>query len=159
MRRVSAGFITVELMLSIAFFALMVGIVSVPLSNLQDDAAGKDAAIIVTDELRRAVTQAMSGHDGDRWGIHFSDADGCALPATKIHVFRGHAFTSATDTIETIDLPSGSTVSALAIGGGCDVEFSRFHGSTTSTGTVTLSDGLGHALTVTINAYGRISSP
>jgi|GEM_PF-2078998 len=159
MRPGAAGFMTVELLLVIAFFALMAGVVSLPLSNLQTDAAGKDAAIIVTDELRRAVAQAMSGHDGDQWGIHFSDADGCALPATKIHVFRGAAFTSATDTIDTIDLPAGAAVTGLAIGGGCDARFSRFHGATASAGTVTLTDARGQVLTVTINAYGRISSP
>jgi len=155
----ASGFMTIELLLVIGFFALMAGIVALPLSNLQTDAAGKDAALIVTDELRRAVTQAMSGHDGDRWGVHFSDTDGCALPAKKIHVYRGTAFTSATDTLETIDLPNGATVTALALGGGCDASFSRFHGVTSASGTVTVTDALGHVRTVTINSYGRIASP
>ena len=152
------GFTTIELLLVIAFFGLMAAIVSIPLSTLQTGTALRDAEIAVTDTLRRAETQAMSGLDGDSWGVHFSDSDGCALPAGKFHVFRGSSFTSATTTIDTIELPGNATVSAAAVGGGCDVKFSRFHGSATTTGTITIANPNNESRTITINQYGRVTS-
>src|SRR5204862_255545 len=77
---------------------------------------------------------------GDRRGVHFSDADGCALPAKKYHVFRGNSFTSATTTIDTIDLPANVTITGLSLGGGCDVTFSRFHGIAAAVGSITLTN-------------------
>lgn len=149
------GFTTLELLLVIAAIGITAATVFVPLSDLQGRSGLSDGAALLTDSLRRAETQALSGYYGDKWGVHFSAADGCALPAAKYHVFRGGSFTSATDTIDTIDLPNGVKITALAIGGGCDVKFDRYSGSTTSTGTVTVTGPYG-SKTISINAYGRI---
>jgi type II secretory pathway pseudopilin PulG len=149
----------IELLLILAVFGIMTAVVTIPLGGLLTGSALREGETAVIDSLRRVVTQSMSGHYGDGWGVHFSDSDGCILPATKMHVFRGAFFTSATETIHTIDLPQGATISALAIGGGCDVKFSRFHGSTTSTGTVTVSNNLGETGNITVNQYGRILAP
>jgi type II secretory pathway pseudopilin PulG len=159
MSDVPKGFTIIELILIFGLFALMTAIVSAPLGDLLSRSATREAALTVKNTLRRAVTQAMMGLDGDSWGLHLSDTDGCALPARKIHVFRGAFFTSATDTIDTIDLPSGAAVTAVAVGGGCDVKFSRYEGSTTSTGTITVVGTNNETRTITINAYGRITSP
>lgn len=153
------GFTAIELLTVIAIIGIMAAIVSLPLGNLQQRTAVRESGLRVLDTLRRAQMQAMAGHYGDGWGVHFSDSDGCSLPAKTIWVFRGGSFTSATDTSDAIDLPSGATVTSLAIGGGCDVKFARFDGSTTSAGTVTISDVDGATTTVSINAYGRISNP
>lgn len=142
----------------IAFFGLMAAITSIPLATLQTGTGLRDAEIAVVDTLRRAETQAMSGFDADSWGVHFSDSGGCALPAGKFHVFRGPSFDSATTTIDTIDLPGNVTVSAVSVGGGCDVKFSRFHGSATTTGTVTLVNPNNESRVISINPYGRITS-
>jgi type II secretory pathway pseudopilin PulG len=152
---VPRGFTSLELFLVIAFIGLMAAMVSVPLSSLQTDSALKDAAVGLVEALRRAETQAMSGHYGDKWGVHLSTSDGCALPTTKYHLFRGEAFDSASDTVDTFDLPATVSITAVSVGGGCDVEFSRFHGSATTTGTVTLT-GPNGTRTVDINRYGRI---
>lgn len=153
------GFTTLELLLVIAFFGIMTAITSVALTSLQPTNALNDGALTVVDNLRRAQIQAMAGLDGDQWGIHLSDSDGCFLPATKLWVFRGAVFDSATTTVDDITLPAGSWVTDLSIGGGCDVKFSRFDGSTTSTGTVTISNTTSATTSATINAYGRISTP
>ncbi len=151
------AFTTLELLLVIAFFGLMAGIVSLPLASMRQGAGIRDAEALAMNAIRRAETQAMSGNFGDSWGVHFSDSDGCVLPAVKMHVFRGAFFTSATDTIETIDLPAGARVSAIAVGGGCDVKYSRFQGSATTTGSITLTNDQNQSRTIFINAYGRVS--
>lgn len=151
-----AGFTSLELLLVMALFAVIIAVTTVPLYSLQTRNALADALTGVVDVVRRAETQALSGHFGDRWGVHFSDGDGCVLPATKYHVFRGNAFTSATDTIDTFELPTNVTITDVSVGGGCDVTFSRFHGMTTSTGSITLTGVDSATHTVTINAYGRV---
>jgi prepilin-type N-terminal cleavage/methylation domain-containing protein len=153
------GFTIIELLIVIAVFGVLTAAMSTPLSTLLAQSAVKDSVLTVKNGLRRAATQAMVGHQGDSWGIHLSDSDGCALPAKKIHIFRGAAFTSATDTIETIDLPAGASITALSIGGGCDVTFSRYEGLTASAGVVTVTGTDSSTGTVTINAYGRVTAP
>lgn len=152
----SKGFTIFEMVLVLALFGVVLATVSLPLIAFRGQRAMDDAAILLTDVLRRAETQALAGHFGDGWGVHLSDSDGCALPASKYHLFRGSAFTSATDTIDTFDLPDTITVTALGIGGGCDVKFSRFHGAATTTGTITLSGPNGLTRTISINGYGRV---
>lgn len=156
MRSFGRGFTAFELVLTIALFAMILGTVVVTLSALQNRNALGDSTAGVVNAVRRAETQALSGHFGDRWGIHFSDGDGCALPATKYHIYRGAAFTSATDTIDTFDLGAGVTVTGVSVGGGCDISFSRFHGVTGSPGTITLTNLEGATSTVTVNGYGRV---
>ena len=158
MRRAPAGFTAFELLLVIALFGVIFGTVSISLSTLQNRNALQDAAAGVVDALRRAETQALSGYDGDRWGVHFSDGDGCVLPASKYYIYRGATFTTATDTVDVFTLPGKVTVSGIAVGGGCDISFSRFHGITSSPGTVTLTNQNGATSTVTVNGYGRVVS-
>jgi len=149
------GFTTLELLLTIAVLGLTAATVFLPLAAMQGRSALQDGATGLVDTLRRAETQALSGYYGDKWGIHLSASDGCALPASAYHIFRGGFFASATDTIDSISLPNTVMITALSIGGGCDVKFDRYSGSTTSTGTITLTGPTG-ASTISINAYGRI---
>ncbi len=149
------GFTTLELFLTIAVLGITAATVFVPLAGLQGRSALSDGAAGLTAAFRRAETQALAGYRADAWGIHLSDSDGCALPSGKYHVFRGGVFTSATDTIDSLNLPTGVAITGLSIGGGCDVKFARYDGSTTSTGTVTLT-GPNGTRTITINGYGGI---
>jgi len=150
------GFTTLELVLVIALFGVIVAVTSIPLYSLQTRNALEDGLTGVVDVLRRAETQALSGHFGDRWGVHFSDTDGCVLPAKKYHIFRGSSFTSATDTLDTFDLPGNVAITDVSVGGGCDVTFSRFGGATASVGSITLTGVDSATRTVIINAYGRV---
>jgi type II secretory pathway pseudopilin PulG len=151
-----AGFTSLELLLVIALFGVIIAVTVTPLYSLQTRNALEDGVTAVQGALRRAETQALSGHFGDRWGIHFSDADGCSLPASRFHIFRGASFTSATDTLDTFELPGNVTIAAVDVGGGCDVSFSRFHGMTGSAGTITLAGVDSATRTVTVNPYGRV---
>jgi len=150
------GFTSLELVLLIALFGVILGVTSIPLYSLQTRGSLKDGMAGVVDVMRRAETQALSGHYGDRWGVHFSDGDGCSLPATKYYLFRGGAFTSATDTIDAFSLPANVAITDVSVGGGCDVSFSRFYGAVTSVGAITLTGVDGATGSVTVNAYGRV---
>jgi prepilin-type N-terminal cleavage/methylation domain-containing protein len=156
MRRFGRGFTALELILTLALFGVVVGIVAIPLVSLQTRNAVADASARIVDTLRRAETQALSGHFGDRWGVHFSDGDGCALPATRFHLFRGTSYTSATDTTDAFDVPGGAAITALSLGGGCDVTFSRFQGTATPAGTITVTSVNGQSKIITVNGYGRV---
>lgn len=152
------GFTTIELMMVILFFGVAMGLVTIPLASLQGKTALADGTLRVKDNIRRASSQSLSGYLADGWGIHFSDAAGCALPATSYYLFKGASFSAASDTTEVFEVPSGAEITDVSVGGGCEVMFSRFHGTTTNVGSVTLT-GLdtGATTTITINGYGRIS--
>ena len=150
------GFTSLELVLTLALFGVIIAVTTVPLLALQSRGALDDGVTVVVDVLRRAETQALAGHFGDRWGVHVSDGEGCALPAATFHVFRGNAYVSATDTTDAFALPANVAVTALDLGGGCDVKFSRFHGAAAPAGTVTLTGVDGVSRTITINGYGRV---
>lgn len=153
------GFTALELLIVVAVTAILSALVSIPLSLVQTQ-AGLTAGVSSTVEtLRRAQTQAASGYYADKWGVHFSATSGCALPTSRIWLYRSDVFDSASDTVDAVDLQNGTKITALSIGGGCDVRFLRFAGSTTSTGTVTLTDPNGNSKVVNINGYGRISPP
>jgi len=151
-----AGLSSFELVLVVGLFGVIMAVTTIPLYALQTRNALQDGVTGVVDVIRRAETQALSGYFGDRWGVHFSASDGCALPATKYHLFRGNFFTSSTDTIDTFDLPANVTITSVGLGGGCDLKFSRFHGSATATGTIVLTGVNGATSTVTVNGYGRV---
>lgn len=152
------GFTTIELLMVILFFGLALGLVTVPLVNLQGKTALQDGVLALKDTVRRADTQALSGYQGSAWGIHLSDDTGCATPAVKYYLFKGTTFDAASDTTDVFDVPRGAEISDVSVGGGCDVVFTRFEGTTANAGAVTLTDlTTGATSSVTINGYGRVS--
>lgn len=155
---VSRGFTTIELMMVILFFGIALGLVTVPLSNLQGKTALTDGTLALKDTIRRANTQSLSGYFGSGWGVHLSDGAGCSVPAVKYYLFKGSTFDAASDTTEVFDVPSGAEITDVSVGGGCDIMFTRFHGVTDNVGSVTMT-GLndGATTTLTINPFGRIS--
>lgn len=154
----SRGFTTIELLMVILFFAVAMGLVTVPLANLQGKTALADGTLALKDTIRRANVQAMTGYFGDDWGIHLSNAAGCAVPATKYYLFRSGTFDAASDTTDVFDVPTGAEITDVAVGGGCDIIFTRFHGTTPNVGTVTMTGiGDGATSTISINGHGRIS--
>jgi len=155
--RAYGGFTTIELLIVIAFFGIALAIVSLPLATLQTNTALSDAVSKVKDEVRRVETQSLSGYLGTGWGVHLSgSATGCVFPAEQFYVFRGDTFDSASDTTDVIDLPDTTSISSVSIGGGCDIKFTRFHGSTTNTGSIIIQNTLGATGTITVNEKGRI---
>lgn len=152
------GFTTVELMMVIVFFAVALGLVTVPLTNLQGKTALADGTLALKDTIRRAETQALSGYLADGWGVHLSDTEACEVPATSYALFKGSVYDSASETTEVFDLPAGAEIADVSVGGGCDIMFSRYHGTTANAGTISLRNiADGATTTVTINAYGRIT--
>lgn len=152
------GFTTVELLVVIAVMAVIAATVSLPLATMQTSAGLTGAVDVVVDGLRRAQLQAASGYQGvSSWGIHLSDSATCTLPANQFYVYAGSVFSSASDTTDVVDLPDSAQVTALSLGGGCDVRFARFSGQTSNVGTVTITTPNGQPKDVSINSYGRVS--
>lgn len=151
------GFTTIELLLVITFFGIAIAVVSLPLATLQTNTALSDAVSQVKDEIRRAETQSLSGYLGMGWGVHLSGSTtGCTFPATEFYIFRSDTFDSASDTTVLVELPDTTSISDVSIGGGCDLKFTRFHGTTTNTGTITIQNTLGATGSLTVNERGRV---
>jgi len=152
------GFTTIELLMVILFFGVAIGLVTIPLMDLAGRTALSEGVASLKDAIRRAETQSISGYRGAGWGVHLSDGAGCVLPATHYYLFKGADFDAASDTTDVFEVPAGAEISDVDLGGGCDIMFSRFHGTTTDVGTVTMT-GLNDGATTTliVNAYGRVS--
>ena len=150
-----------ELLVVIAATAILSALVSIPLSTLQTQQGLNSAVNTTVTTLRRAQTQAMAGMYATTWNLHLSNGNGCALPSNNIWIYQGNDFAavSTSDLTDKYSLPAGSKISAISIGGGCDVSFARYSGSTTTTGTITLVDQNNTSKTISINSYGRISPP
>jgi hypothetical protein len=132
-----------------------------PLATLQTSAGETSSVDAVLAGLRRAELQAASGYyagagPGVTWGVHFSDTVACAPSATKFQIYGGATFASATD-VTIVVLPGSSKITALNFGGGCDVGFNRFSGTTSASGTLTVVSPSGKTQNVSINSYGRIA--
>ena len=156
------GLTAIELLIVIAAIGVIATMTSLPLATIQTSAGLSSSVDAIVDGLRRAQLQASSGYyagagSGVTWGVHFSDTAACALPATKFQIYGGAAFASATD-VTIVSLPGSAKITALnLIGGGCDVGFNRFIGTTSASGTVTVASPSGKTKIIAISSYGRVS--
>jgi type II secretory pathway pseudopilin PulG len=153
----------IELLIVIGIIAMLAAAVALPLATMQTSAGISSSVDAIVDGLRRAQLQAASGYaagavaaPGVTWGVHFSDTTACALPASTFQIYGGATFASSTNTV-LVTLPGSAKITALNLGGGCDVGFNRFIGTTSASGTVTISKPSGQTKTVSISSYGRVS--
>lgn len=138
------GFTLLEVLLSIAIIAIMVGI-SVPVyQSFQVKNDTTIASITVTQTLRRAQVLAQ-GSDGDStWGVK--------TQTNNITLFKGATFETRDTTFdESFELPSTLTPSGVT-----EVTFSKMSGLPIETGSLVLTSTTNEAKTVTINSKGMV---
>lgn len=96
--------------------------------------------------LRDARSRAVGSQDKKIYGVHFE--------TTKTVLFKGSAYSASDPANESYVLPESVEISAISLtGGAVDTAFSILGGTTTASGTITLSSKRDSSKTRTITIF------
>jgi prepilin-type N-terminal cleavage/methylation domain-containing protein len=139
------GFTLVELLLSVALIAILMGIMLPVFYGFRTRHDLDIAAESVASSLRRASVLARGVESDMDWGV--------VIATGTITIFRGSSFAArAAADDESIAVPDTFRLDGLQ-----EVVFERVTGFPRSTGTTTITAISGEARTVGINARGMVS--
>ncbi len=141
------GFTLIEILLSLGILAVvsMLGVMSLSTVN-------KDKALVVETErtlslIAKARSFTLSAKEGSTYGVH--------VETQKVVLFKGPTYTANAITNEIQTINPEVKISAISlVGGGAEVLFSKLTGTTTQTGTVTLSSVRNSSQTKTVTIIG-----
>lgn len=138
------GFTLIEVLLSVAFLALIFSF-SLPLSQVFQNRNDIDLAVtIIAQTLRRAQVLAEASDSDLAWGVK--------IQTGIVTLFKGESFITRDPAFdEVLDISPAITLSGLP-----EVGFSKFSGLPHATGTITLST-TNDSRTLTVNEKGTIS--
>lgn len=156
-QRGTRGFTLIELLLSLAVIVIMGALLMPVLVEMVSTKDLSTTVTMVTDSLRRAQSDVMSGRQNSQWGVH--------LQQDRAVLFRGAAYdpmAADNDTLEFsgrvrvagVSLAPGGSCVLPAGTGNCDVHFRQINGVPVEAGTVTMANDGGQMGTITINAAG-----
>jgi len=149
--RFHPGFTLIELAIVIVVLGLL-SLVAFPfLSTSIGRTELKTTGWEVSDILRRAQAQSMSGENDTNWGVH--------LISGGYTLFQGNTYSPADpDNIDYFFPNRISIINVSVNGGGSDIRFLRTSGRTSDFGTVTLLDNTSNdTLVITVTQEGNIS--
>ena len=143
------GISIIETLIVIGILALLGNFVVMAFKSFSSsEALNKDANLAVS-LLNQARVMTLSSKNNYQYGVHFD--------ATKMVLFRGSSYSSATTTNVSFQLSTGVTATTALTGGGLNVIFQRLTGKTTQNGTITFSlSGSTTTKSVTIFNTGAI---
>lgn len=140
-----AGFTLVEMLIVLAIAFLLFGVVGSIASNTYPKNQLRSEMQTVVQTLRQAQALTIARKHDSIWGAH--------MTSTDVTLFAGSSYATRDTQYDRVHtFPSGISVSGLT-----DVVFEAFRGTTTQTGTITLtSDATSESVSITINANGVI---
>lgn len=138
------GFTLVEITLSIALIALVVGI-SVPVAfEFQKTSSMRSAKSVVVESLRRARILAQTGEGDSAWGV--------AISSGTTTLFQGTSFFAHDNAYDEVFTFAPS----IAVSGLSEVVFSKITGIPQMSGDIVLTAQYNDTRTISINSQGRI---
>lgn len=97
--------------------------------------------------LKDARARTLASQSNTRYGVHFA--------TERAVLFKGVTYSSSATDNESYVLPPTVTISSISLtGSAVDTVFSRLYGTTTASGTVTLTGRNNRAKTITILSTG-----
>jgi prepilin-type N-terminal cleavage/methylation domain-containing protein len=156
-RNNSQGFTLPELIVGMAMFAILIGLVTINLTGAQGSTNINTTIDTLTADIKQQQTKAMVGEtegstSANSYGIHFETSD--------YILFRGTSYTSGDTSNLTIDI-KGATITSTTIPNNqiiFDQGDGKIPGLTNNQGSITLKTPAGQQKIVTLNSYGAIIS-
>ena len=141
------GFTLIEVLLSIALIALVVGL-SLPVYGSFQARNNLDiAANTVVHSLRRAEIKSLAVEEDSRWGVRIEEK--------KVIIFKGDSFVGRNpDFDEAIDFSPGIQSSNEGLK---EITFSKLSGSPSTSGTIILKSSTEEKREIRINEKATIS--
>ena len=140
----SRGFTLVEVLLSVAIIAMLVG-VSLPVYETYARRNDLDVtAQNIVAMFRRAANYARAGNDDSAWSVR--------VDSTAVTLYRGTDFAARDATNdETISIPASITTSWTG-----DLQFSKLNATPSVTGSMILTSTTNDTRTIAVNAKGMV---
>lgn len=140
------GFTLIELLISIGIFAVLAS-ATIPFSAtffMRAQVHNKTNELVGA--IRTAQANAQTGKNDSSWGVRITESD--------ITLFSGASYASRTPAFDHVyTIPSTVSVSGLV---NTDILFSAVAGTSSVTGTVTITGNEGTSVAVSMNAVGTV---
>ncbi|KKS96738.1 hypothetical protein A3B05_00185 [Candidatus Giovannonibacteria bacterium RIFCSPLOWO2_01_FULL_43_160] len=126
------GITLIELLVSISIIAVIATIFISAFSTFRENSQLSEAQSAIIGLLKDARSRTLSSQNKSNYGIHFETA--------KAVLFKGDIYNSADASNEPYFLPTAVQIGAINLTNGVvDTVFTRLLGTTTASGTVTIS--------------------
>lgn len=140
------GYSILELLLSFAIIAIIATILFSAFAVFRQSNDLQSAGETIIGILRDARSRAIGSQEKKTYGVHFETA--------KTVLFKGSVYSASDPDNETYLLPQTVELSAISLtGGASDTVFSILGGTTTASGTITLSSKRDASKTRTITIF------
>ena len=96
-------------------------------------------------EINYARSETLASENKSSWGVHFG--------SSQIVRFKGSSYSSSDPSNISINLPEGTTISSINLGGSSEVIFERLTGRTVNTGSIKIELTSNSMSSTTINIY------
>ena len=151
MRLRSRAFTLIEVLIVVALFAIISGIIAVSLARYTETQAIAGTAAAIASSLQDARSRTLSSRAASQYGVHLEDG--------SLTLFKGDAYAAGNPDNEVTSLDPRTTITLALNGGGSDIAFERLSGETGDYGTITiaLATDATVAKTITIQQTGLLS--
>lgn len=144
MFKIQAGFTILEVLLSVAIVAILIGL-SIPVVQTLQVTGDLDAATIsVIDNLRRAQNLSQSVEGDSQWGIQ--------IQTGSVTLFKGATYGGRDSTYDEIT----SLANVITPSGDSEIVFSKMTGTMSASKSISLQSLNSITKTITINEKGNI---
>jgi prepilin-type N-terminal cleavage/methylation domain-containing protein len=149
MKRLQAGLSIIELLIVVAIIGVLIAVISYPFGTFRNKQALDNSANTVVSILQEARARTLGGVNDTNYSVRFE--------TNRIVLFVGSAYNASATTNEAYSYESPVTLSSTSLAGGATaVTFDRLKGTTSQSGTVTLSNGTKTSV-ITVSASGSIT--
>ena len=140
----------IELLVSIFIIAVVAAIFISAFSTFRENSQLSEAHSAIIGMIKDARSRTLSSRGNSAYGVHFETA--------KTVLFKGDIYNPADASNEPYFLPTSVQISTINLtGGAVDTVFTRLLGTTTASGTVTISSkrDVGSTRVITILCTGN----